>query len=465
MSKKISLFSLVFLIVAAIDSIRNLPAAALFGSSLIFFYLLAAAMFLIPVTLLSSEFSSRYPEEGGIFHWVRHAFGEKMGLLAIWLQWINTMIWYPTILAFLAGTAAYLFDPDLAQSKVFLGSVILIVFWGLTCLNLLGLQVSVKINSICSIIGTLFPMMLLIGLGIAWILSGHPVQILFDWQSVVPTLSSERNWVSLIIIMASFVGMELAGVHVKEVANPRRNFPRALGISIFILLFTMIFGSLSIASVIPEKEIRLVDGIMQTMTHFLEAFHVPASGRFLALLIIIGTFGGMINWLIAPAKGLFHAAQYGFLPRYFTLKNNRGVPVRILFTQAVLVSIFCFCFTLMPSINAFYWFLTAISTEMYTIMYVLMFAAALKLGRPSRGLSVFWIPRGIRHLSCVLGLISCILTIIVGFFPPNEIDVGGEMRYVLLIAAGNVLVLIPAGLLCFYKSLASIKENKKLGRR
>jgi len=252
--------------------------------------------------------------------------------------------------------------------------------------------------------------------------------------------------------MASFLGMELSGVHVREIANPQRNFPRAMGISVLILLFTMLFGSLSIATVIPEKEIRLVDGIMQTATQFFATFHIPASGPFLALLIMIGTFGGMINWLISPAKGLLHAAERGFLPRFFSKKNERDVPTRILFAQAILVSAFCLCFILMPSINAFYWFLTALSTEMYMIMYVLMFAAAFKLGRARRDSNVFQMPKGTRKLTCSVGLFGCLLTIVVGFFPPTGIDVGSSMRYVLLIALGNVVLIFPAALLCIYRN-------------
>ena len=110
------------LIVAAIDSIRNLPAVAMFGSPLIFFYFFSAVVFLFPVSIVAAEMSSRYTEEGGIFHWVRHAFGNRIGLLAVWLQWINTLVWYPTILSFIAGTAAYVAYPELAQNRLFLVS-------------------------------------------------------------------------------------------------------------------------------------------------------------------------------------------------------------------------------------------------------------------------------------------------------------------------------------------------------
>jgi amino acid transporter len=450
MLNKISFFSLVLLIVAAIDSIRNLPATAIFGSSLIFFFLFSAVVFLIPISLVAAEFSSRYPVQGGVFHWVRHAFGEKAALVAIWLQWINTMVWYPTILSFIAGTAAYLFDPALAQKKEFLVSVILVVFWGLTFLNLRGIRVSSKVNTICAIVGLLIPMAFLILLGVIWVVMGKPLQVEFTSQAIFPTLAGSENWISLIAIMASFLGMELAGVHVGDIANPQKNFPKAMGVSVLVLLSTMILGALSIAVVIPQKEIRLVDGIMQTFTQFFHAFHIPWFVPILTILIIVGSVGGMINWLISPAKGLLQAAEHGFLPPFFAKKNQYNVPVRLLITQALMVSLFCLVFILMPSINAFYWFLTDLSTELYMIMYILLFASALKLGRPHDG-AVYHIPKGSRTLMCLLGLFGCALTIFVGYLPPEGIQVGGGLRYGLLIACGNIILILPALLLCVYK--------------
>jgi len=178
--KKINLFLLVLLIVSAIDSIRNLPASALFGSALVFFFLFSALVFLIPTALVSAELSAAFPDKGGVYHWMTRAFGSKVGMLSIWLQWINTMVWYPTILSFIAGTAAYLIDPTLANSKTYLISMILIVFWGLTVINLFGMKVSATVNSICGLIGTMIPMVLLILLAIIWIIQGNPAHIHFD---------------------------------------------------------------------------------------------------------------------------------------------------------------------------------------------------------------------------------------------------------------------------------------------
>ncbi len=460
MLKKISFFSLVMLIVAAIDSIRNLPAAALFGSSLIFFYLFSALIFLFPVALISAELSSRYSEEGGIFYWVKHAFGKRLAVLAVWLQWINTMVWYPTILSFIAGTAAYLVNPALAQNRLFLVSMIFVVFWGLTFLNLRGLHISTKINDTCAVIGTFLPMLFLIVLGVVWVLQGQSIQISFGVGDLFPSFQKSENWISLIAIVASYLGMELSGVHVNDIANPQKNFPRALAISVVILLVTMLLGSLSIAVVIPEKEIRLVDGIMQTFSFFLKTFHMESLIHVIPLLIVVGSVGGMINWLLSPAKSLLQAASHGFLPPFFAKKNRHGVAVRILFAQAIFVSILCFLFIFAPSINAFYWFLTALSTELYLFMYVLMFLSALKLGRPVRGSGVFWIPRGWRRFACCLGLFGCLLTVVIGFFPPEEIRVGSFFRYACLIGLGNLIAISPVGLLWFYEHQKKGEEKR-----
>lgn len=462
MSKKISLFSLVILIIAAIDNMRNLPAAALFGSSLIFFFFFSAIVFLIPTSLVAAELSATFPDKGGVYQWIRRAFGEKWAMTAIWLQWINTMVWYPTMLSFVAGTAAYLFNPELAQNKLYLISVILAVFWGLTLVNLRGIHVSALVNNIFALIGTIFPMIFLIVLGAIWFFSGQTLQLHLTADTLVPSLGDSTSWVSLIAIMASFLGMELSGVHVNDIKQPQRNFPRAVFLATLFIFISMVLGSLSIAFVLPEKEINLVAGIMQVFSNFFDVFGIKALTPVLTLLIVVGSIGTMINWLISPAKGLLHAAEFGFLPPFFTRKNRAGVASNILLAQAVLVSLFCLIFLLVPSVNAFYWFLTALSTELYMIMYILMFSAAVRLhykyvDRPKS----FKIPG--KHLgmwiTAFLGLIGCSTTIIVSFFPPDNVNIGSPARYLYMIGIGNLVTISPILLFFLYKKRKQVLSN------
>lgn len=450
--KKISLISLVLFIVAAIDSIRNLPASALFGSSLIFFFILSAIIFLIPISLVSAELSAMFPEKGGVYYWLSRAFGDKWAMMAIWLQWINTIVWYPTILSFVAGTFAYLINPSLAEQKWYLATCILTVFWGMTLVNLKGLHFSSRINSFCVLVGTIFPMIFLILLGVTWVFSGKPLQIHINSETIIPNLTSSTNWVALIAIMASFLGMELSGVHVNEIHRPQHNFPKAVLISSSFILISMLLGSLAIAFVLPENQINLVSGVMQVFTNFFDVFGLRPLVPVLAALIVVGSVGNITNWLIAPAKGLLHAAEFGFLPPFFTRLNKHQVPVNVLLMQAILVSIFCFLFLFVPSVNGFYWFLTALSTELYMVMYVLMFLSALYLHYRYRGRPrPFKIPGN--HVgiwtACLLGFCGCFLTITVSFLPPEHIDIGTPTRYLLMICLGNLLTISPV--LLFYR--------------
>jgi amino acid transporter len=110
----------------------------------------------------------------------------------------------------------------------------------------------------------------------------------------------------------------------------------------------------------------------------------------------------------------------------------------------------------MPSINSFYWLLTALSTQVYLLMYVLMFMAVIKLrykypdqARP------FKIPGGNIGLWLVslLGLIACTITLIVGFFPPSGIDVGTKSDYFIMFSSGIFLMIAPCLGFYWYKHI------------
>lgn len=203
-----------------------------------------------------------------------------------------------------------------------------------------------------------------------------------------------------------------------------------------------------------------LSGIMQVFSKLFEAFNMSPMTPVITLLIVIGSLGTMINWLISPAKGLLHAAEYGFLPAFFSKKNQAGVASNILFMQAILVSIFCLVFLLEPTINAFYWFLTALSTELYMIMYILMFLSGIRLHYSYKNRSnAFKISQWGIWIASLLGLLGCIATIVVSFFPPENIDVGGSMKYFSMILAGNMLTISPLFLFYMYKKKVSAQMS------
>lgn len=450
---KLHTLALTLLITGAIDSIRNLPAAALFGSTLIFFFIFSAIVFLIPSALVSAELAANV-DEGGIYQWTRLAFGARIGFLAVWLQWISNIVWFPTILSFITGTAAYLIDPALAQNKYYLVSVILSIFWTLTLVNLRGIRVSAKFASVCATIGLLLPIALIITLFFTWLALGKPIQLHLTTANLLPNWQHMNNWIALTAIILGFMGMELASVHIKDVNQPQKTFPRALAFSTIIILTTMMLGSLAIAFVLPYDQINLVNGTIQTFDYYLNAYHLSWFTPILTLLLVIGSLGGIISWVVSPAKGLAQAAQHGFLPAFFKKENKYGVSQNILLAQAVLVSLICLAFLFLPSVNGSYWLLTSLSTQLYLLMYVLMFLSALvlrkKINYQPQSFSIPGKKYGLA-LTCLLGLIGCAITLFVGFIPPDNINIGSKLYYEIIFCSGMIAMILPVGFFFWYQ--------------
>ncbi len=461
----LTVFSLTMITVGSVDSIRNLPATALFGSQLIFFFILGSLFFLIPTALVSAELASGWPKQGGVYVWVKEAFGKKMGFLAIWLQWIENVIWYPTILSFVAGTVGYLINPDLAGNPYFLWGVIVLSFWGATLLNMRGMHSSAFFSNLCAISGLLIPMALIIGLGSAWVIGGQPMQIHFSMQDIIPHWQDHGMWVSLTAIMMSFCGIEIATVHANDVADPQQAFPRALIYSVGVILSTLVLGSLAIAVVLPQSDINLVAGIMQAFDAFFRQYHLSWFMPIIALMLVLGGLGGVSNWIIAPTKGLLVAASEGNLPKSFQRTNAKGAPLSMLIGQAVIVTLLSSLFLFMPSVNGSYWLLTALAAQLYMIMYIIMFAAAIKLRLKQPEVErAFRIPGGLPGLIGVaaIGLIGTLTTLVVSFMPPDEVNVGSLLTYEMTLVTGLIIMCLPPFIFSSYQRRSLSKLSSKV---
>ena len=138
----------------------------------------------------------------------------------------------------------------------------------------------------------------------------------------------------------------------------------------------------------------------------------------------------------------------------FAKENKNGVASHVLITQAILVSFICLAFLLIPTVNGSYWLLTDLSTELYVMMYVLIFLSALvihyKYRHDTKGFSIPGNQLGI-WTTCIAGLFGCIVTIIVGFFPPTGINVGGAIHYEILFSGGVIVLLLPTLFFFYYK--------------
>lgn len=451
----ISFFTLAMINVAAICGIRNLPVMAEYGFSSLFLIILAAIIFFIPSALVSAELATGWPKAGGVYTWVKEAFGHRSGFLAIWLMWVENVIWYPTALSFIAATIAYVFNPALASNKIYTLIVILVVFWVTTFVNLRGMRISGKISSLGVLWGTLLPGLIIIILGIVWCFSDHPLQISFNLTSFLPNFSSIDNLVFFTGIILALLGMEMSAVHALDVKHPQKDFPRAIFLSALIIIVFYALGSLAISIVIPQTKISLVAGSMQAFSYFVGAYGLSWLIPCMAVLILIGAIASLSTWVVGPPRGLLAAARDGDLPPLFRKVNNEGMPVSLLIGQAIIVSVISLMFLFMPSINSAYWILTVLIAQLYLVMYILMFAAAIKLRYKRPDVTrAYRVPGGNIGMWAIagIGILSSIFTIIMGFFPPSQIKTGSVAFYITFLLVGLILLCAaPSIILLFQK--------------
>ncbi|KTC93040.1 MULTISPECIES: APC family permease [Legionella] len=444
-SKKVlSVFSLVMINVIAVDSLRTLPISAKLGLPLVSYYLIAAITFFIPIALVAAELATAFPNTGGLYVWVREAFGRRAGFITIWLQWIYNVVWYPTILAFIAATLSYLFAPQLANNKFYLLTTVVGLFWLFTLLNCFGMRVSSIVSIIGASLGTILPMVLISILGAIWLFQGKPLPADMS-TSLIPDFSSIGNLSLFAAVLFGLLGMEMSAVHAEEVKNPQRDYPRAILYSTILIFSTLVLGSLAIITVVPNKDLSVVSGLIDAYAIFFNSYHMPWMTKLIAIFIILGGISGVSAWIIGPTKGLLVAARDGSLPERFAQVNRHGAPVAILIAQGIIFTLLSAVFILLDSINAAYWLLSDLSAQMALLVYVFMFSAAIKLrySQPNTPRS-YKIPGGkpVMWLVAGLGILCCLTAMFIGFVPPTQIPVGNLFFFESFLIGGLLLFVV-----------------------
>ncbi len=439
-----------FLIIACTGSIAQLPAASEYGLGAITIYLIPALFFMLPSALISAELATGW--EGGVFAWVREAFGDRSGFQAIWLQWIQSVALYPSLLAFAAASLAYAFGkPNLAQNGLYTGTIVLIIFWAATLVAFRGLHASARLSTIGLVLGTLIPAAALIILMFVWIGAGHPSAVPLQRSNIVPPFNGLSSLVLIIGTFIAFSGLEVNAVHIREIRNPGRNYPKAVALAVLTVFIMYVLGTISISVAIPKSHLDLDAGAAQTFVMYMQGLGAEWVGRLLSFLLAFGALAAASTWVIGPSRGLLLVGRKGFLPPRLQAVNNQNVQVPILLIQAVIVSILSIAFVLIPSVSKAFWTLQTITVELYMLMYVLMFAACWRLRRTQPDVArAFRVPA--MPLVVAVGVLSAVGAIAIGFIPPAQLgSTASPLVHGLGLLLGIVILAIPPQIIYHFR--------------
>lgn len=430
----ISWVALAMMTTSSVASLRAAPTMAVYGLACVFLYLVPAIVFLLPTSLVSAELASGW--EGGIYNWVSQGISKPMGFLAVWCQFAMTIFYYPSLLGFVASTLAYVINPDLASSGVWTAVVIVVVYWTGVWVSSRGTSGVAGLASIGLIIGTLIPGAVLVILGIAFLGQGNTSAAPMDSSHLLPAWAGLSSLVLIVNNFLSYSGMEMNAVHVSSLRKPAKEFPRAMFLAMGMVLLIFILPALAISWVVPADQLSLTAGVMQAFDAVFAEFNTQWLTPIFGIMLVAASLGGMLTWLAGPSKGLLLISrEEGYLPPFLQALNKHGVQQNILVTQGAVTTVIALGYALIPDVSSAYWIFSVITTQVYLIMYLLMFVAAVRLRRKDPDH-----PRGFRAPMlvgmCGVGFAASLAALLVGFVPPSQFAGGNSLVYFVIVGGG-----------------------------
>lgn len=438
---------LALLTLVVVASLRSLPAMAVFGLGSVTLYIVPAILFLVPTALVAAELATGW--KGGVYIWIREAMGNRWGFTAVWLQWIQNVVWYPTQLSFIAAALAFVFlDPSLSSSGFFTAVVILVLYWGSTLIALRGGNLFAKLGSWGGILGTLLPAALLIVFGAIWVFGGEKSQVPLTPEAVIPPFTGIASIVLIVSNFLAYAGMEVNAVHVNQMKDPGKGFPRSILISAVLILIVFILPTIAIAVAVPQKELGLTNGIMLAFQEYFAHWGVGQwATAAVSALIAAGALASVITWIAGPSKGVLAAAETGLLPPLLQKKNEAGVQSGILMLQGTIVTALAAIFIIVPNVSAAFVALIDMAAALYLIMYMMMFASAMILRRTQANVKRAYRVPALNFIAGV-GFLASLAAFVFAFIPPSGFTAFPPALYPWIVAAVIVVLGVPP--LIFY---------------
>ncbi len=446
----ITMIAMAIMIITSILSLRGLPSEAKFGVQSIFYYVFAAVVFLLPFSLVCAELASTYTKAGGLYRWVSEAFGPRWGWTAMYLEWQTVIIWFPTVLMFGAVSLAYIFwppsfDESLASNKIYTLVIALLMYWIATFNAFRGQKMANKLSTLGGLFGTIIPGAILIVLGIVYVCMGKTIDL-----AQVPFFPDFSHLSTIVLAASIFLfygGMEIQAVHINDMRNPSRDFPRAIFLAMIVIVAVYALGTLVIGLVIPTGDINLLQSLLVAYNALWDSFGLNWLGNVMALLIMFGVIGQVSALVTGPSTGLMAVAQSGYLPMSLQRVNKNGVNKPILFVGGVFVTLLTLILLVLPTVESAYQIMSQMATIIYLIMVLMIYGAFIRLRRTQPGKHRgFKVPGGKlgEWIVCGFGILGALSALLLSYLPPSQITTGSPVVYIgILIVGVAVFVAIP----------------------
>lgn len=422
-NKVLSFFDIIVMTVASNFGIRWIAVAAGIGPSSIFLWLFGATLFFLPLSIIIAQLSRAFPEEGGLYAWVRRAMGEKHGFTVAWIYWVNNIFYYPAVLIFLAANLAYAIGrPELASDPTYVMITALIGFWLIVFIALFGLKASKYFVNFGGLAGLFLPMILLTIFGVlAYCKFGSATN--FSADNFVPGGGISNNLPSLTMIMFSMAGAEVIATFANRVKNPRRDLYIGILCGSAVMFILYVLGTFMMNIIAAPETLQKTSGLLQTFGIIDQKFNIAWLARLIAAGLVFAELGAIVVWLLAPVIMFFECTPRGILPNWMHKTDKKGTPINAILFQGLLVSLVIVVTSLLPNVNAMYQVLVLMTTILYFIPYLFLAVTYI------RSLVHLNMRQWIGYCMAAGVFISIILGIAVSFIPSSDLKTTHDIWY------------------------------------
>ncbi len=441
--------------VSAILTIDTLASAASMGVSWFTWWALTIVLFFVPYGLITAELGAAWPGEGGIFVWVREAFGPRWGSLAAWFYWINNAYWVPSVYLVFAGTLHSLALRALlppawntgARATWLQAGIAIVVTWLTVAVGVVRLRVSKWVPNVGAVVKVaIFVGLGALGLG-AWSRGAPPANV-FDLEQLLPHWGDSLAFLPVLLYNA--LGFELMSSAGEEMRDPQRDVPRVILVSGALIAAVYTLGVLGILLAVPVSQLSLVTGTWDALQVLGRTWGASADGLVLALGIgfLYSCVANIVTWSLGVNRVAAAAAAEGALPAFLGHLHPRFRTPHVAFLVMGAVS------TLLLVGNALlgtdqadnvFWMVFKLSGICLLVSYLLVFPAFVVLRRtrpdvprPYRmpgGAPLAW---GAACVCFVFVLGACLLF----FKPAPDVDPARASRETWLLVGETALTLV-----------------------
>lgn len=377
--KTLRMFDMALFSVAAILTLDQIAAQSGIGVQGLTWWILLAVFFFVPYGLITAELGSAWPDEGGLYVWIREAMGRDAGSTMAWMYWVNVAYWAPSVFVILVGTIESAFNVDIP--RIWEAVIVIVLIWLIVGLGILPMDRVKQLPNATAIIKA-FCIIVIGVVGIAFAIKSGLANS-FAAAEWAPSFGA--NWSFLPLIIYSFMGFELVSSAGGSMRNPKRDVPIAIGVAGALILFFYMFATFGILASLPLENLSLVSGIADALKLSFEGLFGSATWFFyvVVILVIFTLIGNMITWSLGANHAMAATGNDGAMPKVFGHENRKyGSPDYAYLIMGVIATVVTVInYAAFGNNEAIFWTIFALASIVFLVPYLLIFPSLLVLRR------------------------------------------------------------------------------------